>query len=176
MEVTFAGSPDRVEARLVPEAGFAFDAFRVSGLPRRPGVELARALLVAARAPEATLRILRRRRPHVVLGGGGYVSGPMVLAAVMLRLPAALLEADAHLGLANRLAAPFARRVFLSFPLTGRDGAKYRDPGQYMDLGASRWMLVFDTETTVDPGQSLRVGAYQLRRGSRPARRCGGQS
>jgi UDP-N-acetylglucosamine--N-acetylmuramyl-(pentapeptide) pyrophosphoryl-undecaprenol N-acetylglucosamine transferase len=130
VEVTFAGSPDRVEARLVPEAGFAFDAFRVSGLPRRPGVELARALLVAARAPEATLRILRRRRPHVVLGGGGYVSGPMVLAAVMLRLPAALLEADAHLGLANRLAAPFARRVFLSFPLTGRDGAKYRVTGR----------------------------------------------
>jgi UDP-N-acetylglucosamine--N-acetylmuramyl-(pentapeptide) pyrophosphoryl-undecaprenol N-acetylglucosamine transferase len=49
----------------------------------------------------------------------------MVLAAGLLRIPAALTEADAHLGLANRLAAPFAQRVFLAFPIDGLDGAKY---------------------------------------------------
>ena len=53
----------------------------------------------------------------VVLGGGGYVAGPMVLAAATRRIPAAIMEADAHLGLANRLALPFARRVFLAFPI-----------------------------------------------------------
>ena len=51
-----------------------------------------------------------------MLGGGGYVAGPMVLAAWTRRIPAALTEADSHLGLANRLAAPFARRVFLCLP------------------------------------------------------------
>ena len=68
VHVTFAGSPDRVEARLVPEAGYELDTFRIAGLPRRPSVELARALLLAGSAPRACRRILRRRRPDVVLG------------------------------------------------------------------------------------------------------------
>ena len=76
-------------------------------------------------AVRACRRILRRRQPDVVLGGGGYVAGPMVLAAAGRRIPTALMEADAHLGLANRLAAPLARRVFLSFPIEGRHGEKY---------------------------------------------------
>jgi UDP-N-acetylglucosamine--N-acetylmuramyl-(pentapeptide) pyrophosphoryl-undecaprenol N-acetylglucosamine transferase len=123
--VTFAGSPDRVEARLVPERGYPFDPFPVMGLPRRPGPSFVRALALAAAAPVACLRILGRRRPDVVLGGGGYVAGPMVLAARLRRIPAALSEADAHLGLANRLAAPFAERVFLALPVAGRAGPKY---------------------------------------------------
>jgi UDP-N-acetylglucosamine--N-acetylmuramyl-(pentapeptide) pyrophosphoryl-undecaprenol N-acetylglucosamine transferase len=65
-----------------------------------------------------------------VLGGGGYVAGPMVYAAWRKRIPAALTEADAHLGLANRIAAPFARRVFLAYPVPGRAGAKYRVVGR----------------------------------------------
>src|SRR3954452_25437184 len=81
VRVSFAGSPDRVEARLVPEAGYEFDAFRTSGLPRPVGMALARALVTAVHAPAAALKILRRRRPDVVFGGGGYLSGPMVLAA-----------------------------------------------------------------------------------------------
>ena len=139
--MTFAGSPDRVESRLVPEAGFELDTFSVSGLPRRPSVELLRAVVRAARAPFACGRILARRGPDVVLGGGGYVAGPMVLAARMRGIPAALTEADAHLGLANRLAAPFARRVFLAYAVPGRDGAKYRVVGRPIPaahLGADR--------------------------------------
>jgi UDP-N-acetylglucosamine--N-acetylmuramyl-(pentapeptide) pyrophosphoryl-undecaprenol N-acetylglucosamine transferase len=123
VEVTFAGSPDRVEARLVPERGYAFDAFRVAGFPRRPGPRLLGALWLAAAAPAACLRILAKRRPDVVLGGGGYVAGPMVLAAWLRRIPAALTEADAMLGLSNRLATPFVRRVFVAYPVAdGRDG------------------------------------------------------
>jgi UDP-N-acetylglucosamine--N-acetylmuramyl-(pentapeptide) pyrophosphoryl-undecaprenol N-acetylglucosamine transferase len=128
--VSFAGTPDRIEARLVPAAGFELDTFRVKGFPRRPGAAFVRALALAGAAPVACVRILRRRRPDVVLGGGGYVSGPMVLSAGVLRIPAALMEADAHLGLANRLAAPFAARVFLSFPIEGLEGEKYRVVGR----------------------------------------------
>src|SRR3989440_2127990 len=128
--VTFAGSPGRAEARLVPEAGYELDTFRVSGLPRQPGIAQARAALRALAAPAACDRILARRKPDVVLGGGGYVAGPMVVAAARRRIPTALTEADAHLGLANRLAAPFAKRVFLAFPISGRDGPKYRVTGR----------------------------------------------
>jgi UDP-N-acetylglucosamine--N-acetylmuramyl-(pentapeptide) pyrophosphoryl-undecaprenol N-acetylglucosamine transferase len=120
VEVSFAGSPDRMEAELVPEAGFAFDSFRIAGFERRAGLELARGLGRSLLAPFSCLRILRRRRPDVVFGGGGYVAGPMVLAAWLERIPAALSEADAHLGLANRLAEPFARRVFLAYPVAGK--------------------------------------------------------
>jgi UDP-N-acetylglucosamine--N-acetylmuramyl-(pentapeptide) pyrophosphoryl-undecaprenol N-acetylglucosamine transferase len=128
--VTFAGSPQRAEARLVPEAGFELDTFRVSGLPRQPGAALARALWEDVRAPIACDRIVARRRPDVVLAGGGYVGGPMALAAARRRIPVALMEADAHLGLANRLAVPLARRVFLSFPIAGREPPKYRVTGR----------------------------------------------
>jgi len=130
VSVTFAGSPDRVEARLVPEAGYELDTFEISGFPRRPSPALLRSLIRAGRAPRACAAILKRRRPHVVLGGGGYVAGPMVYAAWRQKLPAALTEADAHLGLANRLAAPFARRVFLAYGIAGRAGSKYRVTGR----------------------------------------------
>jgi UDP-N-acetylglucosamine--N-acetylmuramyl-(pentapeptide) pyrophosphoryl-undecaprenol N-acetylglucosamine transferase len=119
-----------VEARLAADAGLPFDSFRIEGFPRRVGPRLLLALGAAVAAPAACIRILRRRRPDVVLGAGSYVGGPMVLAAGLLRVPAALTEADAHLGLANRLAAPFAMRVFCAFPIDGLEGGKYRVVGR----------------------------------------------
>ena len=111
-------------------AGFELDVFPVEGFPRRVGARLARAVMKAGISVPACVRILRRREPDVVLGAGGYVAGPMVLAAGMLRLPAALTEADAHLGLANRLASPFAKRIFLAFPIEGLEGPKHRVVGR----------------------------------------------
>ncbi len=114
----------------MPEAGFELDTFPVSGLPRTPSAAQLRAAWRASAAPAHCLRILARRRPEVVLGAGGYVAGPMVLAARMRGIPAALTEADAHLGLANRLAAPFARRLFLAYAIPGRNGEKVRVVGR----------------------------------------------
>ncbi|HEY8107361.1 MAG TPA: UDP-N-acetylglucosamine--N-acetylmuramyl-(pentapeptide) pyrophosphoryl-undecaprenol N-acetylglucosamine transferase [Gaiellaceae bacterium] len=136
--VTFAGSPDRVEARLVPEHGYEFDAFAVSGLPRQASLEFVRAAGQALAAPVACRTILRRRKPDAVLGAGGFVAGPMVLAARLERIPCALTEADAHLGLANRLAAPLAERVFLALPV-GRDGEKYRAVGRPIPATSQPW-------------------------------------
>ena len=153
--MTFAGSPDRVEARLVPEHGYEFDAFSVSGLPRRPSVELVRAVGRALAAPVACRAILRRRRPDAVLGAGGYVAGPVVLAARLEGIPCALTEADAHLGLANRLAAPLADRVFLALPV-GRDGKKYSAVGRPIPAASrpvereeARGRLGLDTDARV---------------------------
>jgi UDP-N-acetylglucosamine--N-acetylmuramyl-(pentapeptide) pyrophosphoryl-undecaprenol N-acetylglucosamine transferase len=139
--VTFAGSPDRVESLLVPEAGFELDTFAISGFPRKPSVELLRAAWRAGKAPFACRAILKRRKPDVVLGGGGYVAGPMVLAARCCRIPAALTEADAHLGLANRLAAPFATKLFLAYEIPGHTGKKVEVVGRPLPvahLGVSR--------------------------------------
>jgi UDP-N-acetylglucosamine--N-acetylmuramyl-(pentapeptide) pyrophosphoryl-undecaprenol N-acetylglucosamine transferase len=133
--VTFAGTPDRVESRLVPEAGFALDTFPVDGLPRAPSAAQLRAAWRASAAPAHCISILRRRRPDVVLGAGGYVAGPMVVAARLLRIPAALTEADAHLGLANRLAAPFAQRILLAYEIPDRTGAKVRVVGRPIPPG-----------------------------------------
>ena len=132
--MTFAGTPDRVESRLVPEAGFPLDTFPVSGLPRRPSAAQVRAAWLASAAPAHCLAILRRRRPNVVLGAGGYVAGPMVVAARLRRIPAAVTEADAHLGLANRLAVPFAQRLLLAYEIPGRTGRKVRVVGRPIPL------------------------------------------
>src|SRR5205085_3691027 len=76
------------------------------------------------------LRVLRQVRPVAVLGGGGYVAGPVGLSAVLSRVPLVLTEADSHLGLTNRLLARFARRVCLAFPTDGRAGPRYRVTGR----------------------------------------------
>ena len=128
--MTFAGSPDRIEARLVPDAGYQLDTFRIEGFSRTPSPTLLRAAVLAAAAPFACRRILERRRPDVVFGGGGFVSGPMLAAAAAARIPTALSEADAHLGLANRLAAPLVQRLFLAYPMETRYGAKARVVGR----------------------------------------------
>src|SRR3954447_9984067 len=123
-DVEFVGG-ERAEAELVPEAGYPFHPLRVVGIERRNPLKAIRAVLLAARATGRARRLLRRVGADAVLAGGGYVAGPVGLAAVTLRLPLALTEADSHLGFANRLLAPAARRVFLAFPLADRDRDKY---------------------------------------------------
>src|SRR5918911_1493951 len=71
----------------------------------------------------------------VVLGGGGYVAAPAGLAARALRLPLVLTEADSHLGIANRMLAPFAERVFLAFDLPERTGGKCVVTGRPIPAG-----------------------------------------
>jgi len=128
-EVEFAGG-DRIEARLVPEAGYPLHTFEVRGFERRLSPALASSAWKAATAPVACRRIISRVKPDVVFGAGGYVSGPMLLAARASRVPGALLEVDAHMGLANRLAAPLVERVYLSFPIEGRSGGRYLVTGR----------------------------------------------
>lgn len=128
-EVAFVGG-ERAEAELVPAAGYELRTIRVAGLDRRHPLPALRAALLAARAVATSIRLLRSLRADAVMGGGGYVAGPVGLAALLLRIPLVLTEADSHLGIANRLLAPFARRVCLAFPIAGREGARYRVTGR----------------------------------------------
>jgi UDP-N-acetylglucosamine--N-acetylmuramyl-(pentapeptide) pyrophosphoryl-undecaprenol N-acetylglucosamine transferase len=132
-EVEFVGG-ERAEAELVPAAGYPLHGIAVEGLSRS---NLRRALRAARRAASALRRsraLLRELAPDAVMGGGGYVSGPVGLAAVSLRIPLVLTEADSHLGLSNRVLAPLARRVCLSFPIPGRNGNRYRVTGRPIAL------------------------------------------
>lgn len=128
-EVTFVGG-ERAEAQLVPAAGYELRPIRVRGLSRTNPVEAAKAAALAAGAVRAARGILRELRPAAVLGAGGYVAGPVGLAAVTARIPLVLSEADSHLGITNRALARFARRVCLAFPIEGREGERYRVTGR----------------------------------------------
>ena len=129
VQVTFIGG-ERAEAQLVPAAGYPLRTVAVAGLDRRNPLRAARALALAVRAFLRARALLRELAPDAVMGGGGYVSGPVGLAALTRRLPLVLTEADSHLGLANRALAPFARRVCLAFPVAGREGRRYRVTGR----------------------------------------------
>jgi UDP-N-acetylglucosamine--N-acetylmuramyl-(pentapeptide) pyrophosphoryl-undecaprenol N-acetylglucosamine transferase len=132
--VEFIGG-ERAESELVPAAGYPFHELRVSGLDRSNALRAARALLLAVRATGRARRLLRRIGADAVLGGGGYVAGPVGLAARTLRLPLVLTEADSHLGVSNRLLAPLAARVCLAFPIEGRRGSKWLVTGRPVPHG-----------------------------------------
>jgi UDP-N-acetylglucosamine--N-acetylmuramyl-(pentapeptide) pyrophosphoryl-undecaprenol N-acetylglucosamine transferase len=134
--VEFAGG-ERAEAELVPAAGYPFHPLTVAGLDRRNPLRAARAAGLAVRAVGRARRLIRDVRADAVMGGGGYVAGPVGLAALTRRVPLALTEADSHLGVANRMLAPFARRVFLAFPLEGRDGERYEVTGRPVPPGTA---------------------------------------
>jgi UDP-N-acetylglucosamine--N-acetylmuramyl-(pentapeptide) pyrophosphoryl-undecaprenol N-acetylglucosamine transferase len=144
-EVSFIGTRERIEADLVPAAGYELDFIKVRGIDRRNPLRAARAAAEAVGAVGAARRAIRRRRADVVMGGGGFVAGPAGLAAVLDRTPLVLTEADSHLGLANRLLAGRARRVCLAFPIAGREGERYPVTGRPVpaavlaaDRGAAR--------------------------------------
>jgi UDP-N-acetylglucosamine--N-acetylmuramyl-(pentapeptide) pyrophosphoryl-undecaprenol N-acetylglucosamine transferase len=134
-EVAFVGA-GRAEAELVPAAGYQLHAISVEGLHRRNPLLAMRALLRAALAVPRSRRLLKQLRPDAVMGGGGYVAGPVALAALTLRIPVVLTEADSHLGLTNRMLAPFARSVCLAFPIAGRDGGRYHVTGRPVPASA----------------------------------------
>lgn len=153
-EVSFIGG-QRAEAELVPAAGFELRRLAFQGLSRSNPLRALRALALAAVALLRARRILCKLKPDAVMGGGGYVAGPVGLAALSLRIPLVLTEADSHLGLTNRLLAPFARRVCLAFPIPGRAGRRYRitgrpvPPPQSDRAGARRRMGIDADETCV---------------------------
>ena len=127
--VTFIGG-ERAEAQLVPAAGYQLRTISVEGLSRSNPLRAAIALGRAAGATATARSLLAELAPDAVMGGGGYVAGPVGVAALTRRIPLVLTEADSHLGLTNRLLAFRARRVCLSFPIAGRDQPRYRVTGR----------------------------------------------
>ena len=119
-EVRFVGTARGLETRLVPEAGFPLELIRVGQLK---GVALRRRVLTLADLPLGGVRcmtLLRRFRPHVVVGVGGYASGPAMMAAILLRIPTLAFEPNAVPGLANRLVGKRVSAAAVNFEETKR--------------------------------------------------------
>jgi UDP-N-acetylglucosamine--N-acetylmuramyl-(pentapeptide) pyrophosphoryl-undecaprenol N-acetylglucosamine transferase len=117
-EVRFVGTTVGAEAVLVPRAGWPLETIEVRGFDRARPASFVATAVIAARAITTVLALLRRLRPDVVVGMGGYVSLPVCVAARALGIPIVVHEQNIVLGLANDLCRLFARAVAVSFPDT----------------------------------------------------------
>jgi UDP-N-acetylglucosamine--N-acetylmuramyl-(pentapeptide) pyrophosphoryl-undecaprenol N-acetylglucosamine transferase len=114
--VLWAGTERGLESRLVPRAGIKLHLINVRGLRGQNLLDTLMGPLRLARAVVQSVALLRRERVSAVLGMGGFVSGPVALAALMLRIPLVLHEQNAIAGMTNSWLARFASRVFSAFP------------------------------------------------------------
>lgn len=117
LPLTFVGTRRDVEQRIMAEQGVRFIPMRIEGLKGR-GLKSLRGLAVLPLAFVHSLAILARTRPRLVIGVGGYSSGPIVLLASWLGIPTVILEQNARPGFTNRLLARAVRRAVVAFPST----------------------------------------------------------
>ncbi|MCC7416492.1 MAG: undecaprenyldiphospho-muramoylpentapeptide beta-N-acetylglucosaminyltransferase [Acidobacteria bacterium] len=117
-QVTFAGTAHGIEARVIPREGFRLDVLRSAGLKGKRLGDRARGLALLPLGLADAWTILSRRRPHLVIGVGGYSSGPVVLAAALRGVPTMLLEQNAVPGLTNRLLARVVGAAAVTFDST----------------------------------------------------------
>jgi len=154
--VTFAGTLRGIETRVVPREGFHLDLLRSAGLKGRSPIAAIRGLALLPLSAMDAWRILTRRKPDVVIGVGGYSSGPVVLLAALRGVPTLLAEQNAVPGLTNRLLARFVSAAAVTFDSTvtffGRRGfvagnpvrPEFLSPGELPPESGSRTrVLIF---------------------------------
>ncbi len=124
-EVLFVGTARGLEAEIIPREGFPFQTVTVEGLSRKISFQTLVTLLKTGRGCLQAFQILQRFRPAVVVGTGGYVCGPVVLAAALRKIPTLIHEQNVYPGLTNKLLARLVDRVAVTFP----ESQKYFAPG-----------------------------------------------
>lgn len=115
-EVVFVGSPRGMEARVIPQLGHPFVPVTARRLKNAGLKERLRSLISMPGAILNGLRVVKQHDPTAVLGVGGYISGPVVLAAALAGRPCAIAEQNAHAGLTNRILGRCVQRIFTAFP------------------------------------------------------------
>lgn len=115
-EILYVGTDTGMEAKLVPEAGLDFAGVPGQGLPRKISVETFKVGAKSVKALWKTKQILKKFKPDLVVGTGGYVSGPVVLTAAFFGIPTLLHEQNALPGVTNKILARFVRKVMVTFP------------------------------------------------------------
>jgi UDP-N-acetylglucosamine--N-acetylmuramyl-(pentapeptide) pyrophosphoryl-undecaprenol N-acetylglucosamine transferase len=113
--VRFVGTARGLENRLVPNAGFELSIIESQGLKNVSAVARVRGLMVLPRSFFSARRVIRDFRPDIVVGAGGYVSGPVLLAASLMKLPTLVMDSNALPGWTNRVLARFVDRAAVSF-------------------------------------------------------------
>ena len=114
--VVFVGTEKGLEKTIVPKAGFPLEFIDVGGLKGKGGLDLIRNILRVPKGLIQAWRLVGKHNPDVVLGVGGYSSGPVLLAARLRGVPTIIHEANAFPGLANRSVAKFVTAVAVAFP------------------------------------------------------------
>jgi UDP-N-acetylglucosamine--N-acetylmuramyl-(pentapeptide) pyrophosphoryl-undecaprenol N-acetylglucosamine transferase len=113
--VRFVGTERGLENKLVPQAGFELSIIDSAGLKNVGAIARTRGLLVLPKSLLDARKAIKQFRPEVVIGAGGYVSGPVVLTAALLRLPTLVMESNALPGWTNRVLAQFVDKAAVSF-------------------------------------------------------------
>ena len=116
VDIVFIGGKNRLEATLVPKHNFRFRAISVEGFPRSLTLRWLPVIIKVCQGLVQSLKYLRQEQPDVVIGTGGYVSGPVLFAASILRIPIAIQEQNVSPGLTNSILARWAKAAFLALP------------------------------------------------------------
>lgn len=124
-EILFVGTQQGLEKDIIPKEGFPFRTIDVQGMQRKWGWDTLRTIGKLFKALEQSRRILREFQPDVVVGTGGYVCGPVVLMASLLRIPAAIQEQNVIPGMTNKILSRFVKLVLVGFA----EAARYFPPG-----------------------------------------------
>jgi UDP-N-acetylglucosamine--N-acetylmuramyl-(pentapeptide) pyrophosphoryl-undecaprenol N-acetylglucosamine transferase len=119
-QVRFMGTAEGLEATLVPQAGFEIDYIRIGGLNRVGIVRQLRTLMQLPVSVFAAAAVLRSQKPAAVFSMGGYVAGPVMLAALLCRVPLVVMEPNAVPGFANRKVARYVYKALVGFSSTTR--------------------------------------------------------
>ena len=114
VDIVFIGGSDKLESTLVPQHGFRFLPISVAGLPRRLTLQWLPAIWKAVHGLLQSLRYMKELKPDVVIGTGGYVSGPVLLAGLLCKIPIAIQEQNASVGLTNGILARWADVAYLA--------------------------------------------------------------
>ncbi len=117
-EILFVGTKDKMEAKLVPEAGFDFATIKISGFQRKLSLENIirniKTIIYLLFSGFAVKKIIKKFQPDVVVGFGGYVSGPVVRMAAKMGIPTAIHEQNAYPGITNKQLATMVDKVMLT--------------------------------------------------------------
>jgi UDP-N-acetylglucosamine--N-acetylmuramyl-(pentapeptide) pyrophosphoryl-undecaprenol N-acetylglucosamine transferase len=116
--ITFAGTARGIETKVVPREGFALDLLRIAGLKGRSPIAAVKGIALLPVSFADAWRIISRRRPDVVVGVGGYSSGPVVMLAALRGVPTLLTEQNAVPGLTNRILARVVGAAAVTFDST----------------------------------------------------------
>ena len=180
-DVTFVGTAAGIEARAVPHEGFAFEQIRSAGLKGRSLRSLMLGIALLPASAVDAWRVLSRRKPSVVVGVGGYSSGPVVLLAALRGIPTLLMEQNAMPGVTNRLLAPIVDTAAVTYQESARFfGSKTVVSGNPV---RPEFFSSTNTEPSTEPGpadtgpRSSRNTAATGSTGTSPSRdRSGGAS
>lgn len=167
--VFYAGTRAGIEGRVGPAQGLDVRFIDVQGIKGRGLLSRLRAVLALPLALGQSVRLILSERPHAVIGVGGYASGPLVLAAVLLRKATAVIEQNSHAGITNRILGRLVDRVFVAF----EPAARFFPTGKVLITGNPIrervvQLLTLESTATVAAGERLRVLVLGGSQGARP--------